>query len=44
MKTIFMLVLTVFSLGGCVAYKTIDGRPLPPNYWIHQLGYEGGGG
>jgi hypothetical protein len=44
MKTVFMLVLTVLGLGGCVADTTSDGRPLPPNYYIHQLSLEGGGG
>jgi hypothetical protein len=41
----FFSVLTILSLGGCTTNaQTIDGRPLPPNYYIHQLSLEGGGG
>jgi hypothetical protein len=36
--------LAVFGLGGCTVNAQNGGRPVPPNYYIHQLGLEGGGG
>jgi hypothetical protein len=40
----WLAVLVTFCLGGCTADTLPDGRPAPPNYYIHKLGLEGGGG
>jgi hypothetical protein len=44
MKKLFLAVLMVLGLGGCAVSTQSDGRPVPPNYYIHQLSLEGGGG
>ena len=43
MKMIMVLAFAVVTLGGCAA--DFQNQPgVPPNYYIHQLSLEGGGG